>query len=76
MINQTNYIPAEYREKPIKENHYIGLITISSIIALITLLFLIVTCHRCIRHAYYQRTHQVTTINKDGYAQPLEQSNA
>jgi apyrase len=76
MINQTNYIPAEYREKPIEKNRYIGLITILLITVLITLVFLILTCHRYIHHAYDQRTHQITTINKDGYAQPLEQSNA
>jgi len=74
MINQTNYIPAEYREKPIGKNRFISLVTISSIIALITLMFLIFTCHQCIRHAYNKRTHQIPTINKDGYAQPPEQS--
>jgi len=74
MINQTNYIPAEYREKSIGKNRFISLVIISLIIALITLIFLILTCHTYIRHAYYKRTHQITTMNKDGYAQPHEQS--
>lgn len=74
MINQTNYIPAEYREKAIGKNRFISLLTIASIIALLALIFLILTCLTYVRHAYQKRTHQITTINKDGYAQPLEQS--
>jgi len=74
MINQTNYIPAEYREKIIKKNHFISWFIISLIIILITLIFLILTCHTYIRHAYYKRTHQITTKTKDGYVQPNEQS--
>jgi apyrase len=74
MINQTNYIPAEYREKAIRKNHFISLVTISLVIALITLIFLILTCHTYIRHAYSKRKHAVTTMNKDGYSLPHEQS--
>jgi len=74
MINQTNYIPAEYREKSIKKTHFISWISISLIITLTTLIFLIFTCHTYIRHAYYKRTHQITTKNKDGYVQPNEQT--
>jgi hypothetical protein len=74
MINQTNYIPAEYREPSIVKSRFITFVTMSIIIGLITLIFLIFTCHTYIRHAYYKRTHQITRINKDGYAQPHEQS--
>jgi apyrase len=74
MINQTNYIPAEYREPSIEKHRFIIFITMSLIIALLTLSFLIFTCRTYIRHAYYKRTHQITRINKDGYAQPHEQS--
>lgn len=76
MINQTNYIPAEYNAKTIPQDRFIGFAIILSIIALVTLLFLALTCQRYMRHAYSQQTHQVTRIDKDGYAQPLEQSNA
>ncbi|CAF0733058.1 unnamed protein product [Adineta steineri] len=73
MINQTNYIPAEFREKPIGKNQYFSWVTISLIIVLVTLIFLILTCHTYIRHAYYKRTRQRTTVTRDGYAQPHEQ---
>lgn len=76
MINQTNYIPAESRTKPIERNHFLIFVILSLILVFLTLLFLILTCRRSIRHAFYQRTHQVTRINNDGYAQPLAQSNA
>ena len=76
MINQTNYIPAEFRVKPIERNRFLTFVILSSIIALITLLFLIVTCRKYIRHAFYHRTHQVTRITNDGYAQPLAHPNA
>lgn len=74
MINQTNYIPAEYREKAIGKTRFINLVTISLIIALVTFIFLALTCLTYIRHACHKRTHQITTMNKDGYAQPVEQS--
>jgi hypothetical protein len=73
MINQTNYIPAEFREKPIGKNRFMIFVSISIIIALITLVFLLLTCHTYIRHAYYKRTHQIKTKNRDGYIQPPEQ---
>ncbi len=74
MINQTNYIPAEYRERPIGKTRFLSFVIISSVIALITLLFLLLTCRKYLHHAYYRRTHQIRTMNKDGYAQPHEQS--
>lgn len=74
MINQTNYIPAEFREKLIGKKQFISWITISMIVSLITLVFLIITCQKYVRHAYYRRTHHITTINKDGYTRPNEQS--
>jgi hypothetical protein len=73
MINQTNYIPAEFRERPIGKNRFISYVTISSIIAFVTLIFLLLTCYTQIRQSYEKRSHQITTKNKDGYAQPHEQ---
>ncbi|CAF1598217.1 unnamed protein product [Rotaria sp. Silwood1] len=74
MINQTNYIPAEYREKRIEKNRFISGITISLIISLITLSFLIITCYKYICHTYHKRTNHIIKENKDGYIQPHQQS--
>ncbi|CAF3213079.1 unnamed protein product [Rotaria sp. Silwood2] len=74
MINQTNYIPAEYLEKRIKKGVFIGWITISLIVALITLIFLILTCRTYARHLYQKQTSHIATENKDGYSRPHEQS--
>ncbi|UJR31709.1 hypothetical protein I4U23_019189 [Adineta vaga] len=65
MINQTNYIPAEFRERPIGKNQYFSWVTLSLIMALVTLLFLILTCQTYIRHIYQKRTHRLTTVNED-----------
>lgn len=45
MINQTNYIPAEYRERALKKNIYYSSLTSSCIISLIASIFLLVTCY-------------------------------
>lgn len=74
MINQTNYIPAEYREKPLRKSSFISWITVSSIIAFITFIFLLITCQLYIRRAYSKQTRHLRTINNDGYTQPQEQS--
>ncbi|CAF2982842.1 unnamed protein product [Rotaria socialis] len=74
MINQTNYIPAEFREKSMGKTGFISWITVSSVIALITFIFLILTCQACIRHACHKQAHRARTINNDGYTQPHEQS--
>ena len=52
MINQTNYIPAEYREKPINKSRYISWFTTAMFVAVLTLLFLLVTCQRYVRQLY------------------------
>ncbi|CAF0752368.1 unnamed protein product [Rotaria sordida] len=74
MINQTNYIPAEYRERRIEKSRFISWITISIMLALITFIYLILTCQTYARHAYRKRSNHITTINKDGYTQPHGQS--
>lgn len=43
MINQTNYMPAEYRQRLISRQTFVGSFTGSMTIALITFLFLLVT---------------------------------
>jgi hypothetical protein len=58
MINQTNYIPAEYRERILTKPSFIRGLTGSTIIAFITLTFLVLTCYLyCLRKS--------TTIAKD-----------
>ncbi|MCC6156214.1 MAG: hypothetical protein IT367_20780 [Candidatus Hydrogenedentes bacterium] len=74
MINQTNYIPAEFREKSMGKNGFISWITVSSAIALITFVFLLLTCQAYVRHRCHKQTHHVRTINNDCYTQPHEQS--
>ena len=76
MINQTNYIPAEYRKKSISKSHYIVWTIITISIVIVSFIFLILTCQKYIRRAYYKRTHHIQTISKDGYTQPHEQSTA
>jgi hypothetical protein len=52
MINQTNYIPAEYRERMISKPNFIGWLTTSTIIAFLTLTFLVLTCYLyCLRRS-------------------------
>jgi uncharacterized oligopeptide transporter (OPT) family protein len=59
MINQTNYIPAEYRERLIGKSSFIGWLTCSLMIIVITLAFLILTCF-----IYYKRHQQSKNNNK------------
>lgn len=50
MINQTNYIPAEYRQPVLTKPSFIGWLTALIIIAFITFIFLALTCRLyCIR---------------------------
>jgi hypothetical protein len=44
MINQTNYIPAEYRQPVLTKPSFIGWLTALIIIAFITFIFLALTC--------------------------------
>jgi hypothetical protein len=74
MINQTNYIPAEYREKTINKSRYISWFTTAMFVVVLTLLFLVVTCQRYVRQLYSKRTHHNITSRKDGYSRPNEQS--
>jgi hypothetical protein len=76
MINQTNYIPAEYRQRPIDKRRFIGWLSTSMLIALITLIFLLITCQRYVRHVYLRRTHHSLTPMKDIDSQAHEQSTA
>src|SRR5271170_7600307 len=68
MINQTNYIPAEYRERIITKNIFIGRLSGSLTIAFIAFIFLLLTCYQ-----YCIQKSTITTNNKDGYIQPNEQ---
>jgi hypothetical protein len=45
MINQTNYIPAEYRERVITQSSFVGWLISSLIIVLLALIFLLVTSY-------------------------------
>jgi hypothetical protein len=76
MINQTNYIPAEYRERPMGKHRYLTWLSTSLLITIITFIFLLLTCCKYIRRAHYKRTHQISANNKDGYTQPREQPTA
>lgn len=73
MINQTNYIPAEFREKPIGKRQFISWFTASMLIVLVTAIFLIVTCQRVVRRFILQRGNRIVRNKKDGYTQPMEQ---
>ncbi|CAF1130295.1 unnamed protein product [Rotaria sordida] len=70
MINQTNYIPAEYREKKLSKTDFIGWLSASLIITLITLIFLLLTCYICC-----QKKFNIITRSKDGYNKPNENAN-
>lgn len=67
MINQTNYIPAEYREKLITKSSFAGWFTTSVLLAFFTLLFLMLTCYLfCIRPS------RMMAKNKHEYVRPNE----
>jgi hypothetical protein len=68
MINQTNYIPAEYREQLLTKNSFIGWLTGSLTFALIAFIFLLLTCY-----PYCKPKTIATANNKDGYGQPNDQ---
>lgn len=73
MINQTNYIPAEYRPKHIEKHHYISWFTISMLIVLLTLIFLLLSCQKYLRKLVSKRSHQLIINKNDGYRAPTEQ---
>lgn len=67
MINQTNYIPAEYREKQITKSAFTGWLITSVLLAFFTLLFLLLTCYLfCIRPS------TIMGRKKNEYMQPNE----
>mgnify|MGYP002378347540 CR=1 FL=1 len=71
MINQTNYIPAEYREKPLSRNHFTLWLTISIILLSLAVLFLISTIY------IFCRTKSPTIgKTKNNYLQPSDQEYA
>ena len=45
MINQTNYIPAEFRERIITKSRFVGWLISSLILICVTLIFLVVTSY-------------------------------
>ena len=65
MINQTNYIPAEYRQKILTKTNFNTWLIISIIFALLTLIFLLLTCY-----LYWIRK---SPENTNAYLQPDEQ---
>ncbi|CAF3773202.1 unnamed protein product [Rotaria sp. Silwood1] len=70
MINQTNYIPAEFREQKINRSNFISWFSSSLAIAIITLIFLLLTCYICCR-----KRSTIVSRSKDGYIKPIEQAN-
>ena len=65
MINQTNYIPAEYRERIITKPSFVGWLTAAVLLAFFTLLFLLLTCYLfCIRPS------RMMGEKKNDYMQP------
>jgi hypothetical protein len=67
MINQTNYIPAEYRERIITKNSFIGWLSGSLSIALVAFIFLLLTCY-----IFYKQRPIITANKKDGFLQANE----
>ena len=75
MINQTNYIPAEFREKPIGKQRFHTYVFISLGIIILTFLFLLITGYKFCRYVWSKRTQQYVSVNKHGgYTLPHEQS--
>ena len=72
MINQTNYIPAEYREQLLKKSSFIGWLSGSLVITVITIVFLLLTCFMC--YNQYRRRSQET--NKCIYRSSFEHHRA
>ena len=68
MINQTNYIPAEYRERMISKPSFIGWLTASTIIAFLTLTFLVLTCY-----VYCLRKSTIIAKDKNDHIRSNEQ---
>jgi hypothetical protein len=69
MINQTNYIPAEYRERIITKNNFIGWLSGSLSIAFVAFIFLLLTCY-----IFYKQRPTITAANKkDSFLQANEQ---
>lgn len=56
MINQTNYIPAEYRERLLSRPSFIGWLSGSLVIIILTAVFLVLTCLTCYKQ--YRRNLQ------------------
>lgn len=70
MINQTNYIPAEYRERLLTKSSFIGWLSGSLVLTLITVIFLLFTCLAC----YQRRKQSINSNANDGYGRPNDQS--
>jgi hypothetical protein len=68
MINQTNYIPAEYREKVLRKNSFIGWLSTSLTIALVAFIFLLLTYSK-----YCKQKSSLMTNYKNDYIRPNEQ---
>ncbi|CAF1532927.1 unnamed protein product, partial [Didymodactylos carnosus] len=56
MINQTNYIPREYRRKALQKNSFVLWLCLALTIALASIIFLILTCQKYIK--YYRIKQQ------------------
>lgn len=71
MINQTNYIPAEYREKALKKNHFTFWLTVSILLLLLAIVFLLSTMY------LFCRSNSATIVKtKNNYLQPSDQEYA
>ena len=74
MINQTNYIPAEYRGRLIGKRLFISGFTSCLCILAIALIFLVFTCKSYVQKFFTQRPGEIVRNKKDGYERPVEQS--
>ena len=70
MINQTNYIPAEYRERTITTERFIGWLLASLAVTFTASMLLLITCY-----IYCKQRSATTGTNRTGYAQTSKQTN-
>jgi hypothetical protein len=68
MINQTNYIPAEYRERPLTKTSFRRRLLASISVSLLTMIFLVITavlCYKQYRKLSTNHRPDTVPINPD-----------
>lgn len=68
MINQTNYIPAQFREPVLTRRTYISWLTTSCVIGFISFVFLLITCYN-----YCKKNSRNLTNTKNNYRRSNDQ---